>query len=142
MKNNLSKALAYCSKNIRCRSEVEKKLKSWNLGQEEEKSILEFLDLHNFFFSDDEYLLKFLQNLSSVKGYSKIQLKQKLIRKGIPVKIIDLKLNDYFKDNEEIELQKYIKRNQRKLINKPRELFIKHLLSKGFKYNLIIKNLI
>jgi SOS response regulatory protein OraA/RecX len=141
LKNNLSKALAYCSKNIRCKSEVVYKIKTWNLDSEEEANIIEFLDLHNFFFSDDSFIDKYLENISSVKGYSKIQLKIKLLKKHISPKLIDIKLNEYFKDNEEFELEKFIKRNSRKLKSKPREEAIKYLLSKGFKYNHITKNI-
>jgi len=141
LKNNLSRALAYCSKNIRSKSELIAKLKSWNLDSDEEKNIIEFLDLHNFFYSDDAYLDKYLENLSSIKGYSKIQLKVKLLRKNLPAKLIDIKLNEYFKDNEEFELLKFMKKNNRKLNSKPREEVIKYLLSRGFKYNQIIKHI-
>lgn len=141
MKNNLSRALAYCSKNIRSASEVKAKLKLWKLDPDEERDILEFLDLHNFYYSDDRYLDMYFENVSTVKGYSKIQLKVKLLKKGLPKKLIDEKLNDYFKDNEEFELLKFIKKNQRKINSKPREVGIKYLLSRGFKYNLIIKHL-
>lgn len=141
MKNNLSKALAYCSKNLRCKSEVVFKIKTWNLDPEEEANIIEFLYMHNFFYSDDSYIDKYLENISSVKGYSKIQLKIKLLKKHISSKLIDIKLNEYFRDNEEFELEKFIKRNSRKLKSKPREEVIKYLISKGFKYNHITKNL-
>jgi SOS response regulatory protein OraA/RecX len=141
LKNNLSRALAYCSKNIRSKSEVIAKLKSWNLDSDEENNIIEFLDLHNFFYSDDLYLDKYLENISSIKGYSKIQLKIKLLRKKLPPKIVDSKLNEYFKDNEEFELLKFMKKNIRKLNSKPREEAIKYLLSRGFRYNQITKHL-
>lgn len=137
MKSNLNRALEFCSKNIRSKSEVIEKLKSWNLDKDEEKSIIEFLDLHNFFFNDDAYIDKFLDNLSSIKGYSKIQIKNKLIRKHLPIKLIDLKLNDYFKDNEISELEKFVNRNLRKLKSKPREVAIKYLITKGFRYDIV-----
>lgn len=141
LKNNLNKALAYCSKNIRSRSELIAKLKSWNLDSDEEKNIIEFLDLHNFFYPDEIYIDKYLENISSIKGYSKIQLKIKLLRKHLPAKLIDIKLNEYFKDNEEFELLKFMKKNTRKLNSKPREVVIKYLLSRGFRYNQIIKHI-
>lgn len=141
MKSNLNKALAYCSKNIRSKSELLAKIKTWGLESDEEKYILEFLDLHNFFYSDDAYIDKYLENLSSVKGYSKLQIKQKLINKHIPIKLIDEKLNEYYKGIEDTELEKFIKKNKKKIISKPRESSIKYLLSKGFRYNLVIKYL-
>jgi SOS response regulatory protein OraA/RecX len=140
LKNNLSRALAYCSKNIRSESEVRAKLKLWNMDTEEESNILEFLDLHNFYYSDEKYLDLYLENVSTVKGFSKIQLKMKLLKKSISSKLIDEKLNEYFKENEEFELAKFIKKNQRKINSKPREIAIKYLLTRGFRYNLIIKH--
>lgn len=141
MKSNLNRALAYCSQNIRSESEVKAKLKSWTLDPDEEKSIFVFLNLHNFFFADDVYLDKYLENVSSVKGYSKIQLKIKLLKKHLPPKLIDQKLNEYYRENEDTELEKFIRKNIRKITSKPREVAIKYLLSRGFRYNLIVKYL-
>ncbi len=110
------------------------------MDTEEESNILEFLDLHNFYYSDEKYLDLYLENVSTVKGFSKIQLKMKLLKKSISSKLIDEKLNEYFKENEEFELAKFIKKNQRKINSKPREIAIKYLLTRGFRYNLIIKH--
>jgi SOS response regulatory protein OraA/RecX len=132
LKNNLNRALAYCSRNIRAKSEVAAKIKSWKLDSDEEISILNFLDLHNFFFSDEEYLDKYLENLSSTKGYSKIQIKIKLLKKNLPKNLIEQKVSQYFKENENAEIEKYVKRNLRKIKLKPREVAIKFLISKGF----------
>lgn len=138
---NLKKAVTYCSKNIRSKSEVLLKLKDWGISEEEKITILDFLKSHNFYQEDANYLDKYLENLSTVKGYSKIQLKVKLLKKGIPSKLIDEKLNSYFKENEDAELIKFIKKNQKKIVSRPRENRVKYLLSRGFKYNLIIKHL-
>jgi len=141
LKNNLNRALAYCSRNIRAKSEVTAKIKSWKLDSDEEISILNFLDLHNFFFSDEEYLDKYLENLSSTKGYSKIQIKIKLLKKNLPKNLIEQKVSQYFKENENAEIEKYVKRNLRKIKLKPREVVIKFLISKGFKYNLVLEEM-
>ena len=144
MKNNsrnLRRALSYCAKNIRSKSEVIAKIKSWNIELEEEEFILDFLEKNSFLFSDDLYLDKYLENISSVKGYSKLQLKIKLLRKHIPSSLINDKLNNYYRENEDLELSKFIKKNHKKIISKPRESAIKYLLSKGFKYNLVLARL-
>ena len=140
MKNNLNRALSYCSKNIRSKSEVLKKLNSWKLDKNEETKIINFLEQQKFFLEDEEYVSKFLDNLSSIKGYSKIQVKVKLLRKGIPSKLIETKVSLYFKNNEDLELKKFINKNIKKINAKPRELAIKFLLSKGFSYNSVLKH--
>lgn len=117
------------------------KLNSWALENEEKDFILDFLEKNNFFFEDDVYLQKYLENISSVKGYSKLQLKVKLLKKNIPLPLINEKLNIYFKDNEELELSKFIKKNHRKIVSKPREAAIKYLISRGFNYNLILQQI-
>ncbi len=139
MKSNLNKALKYCSLNIRCKSEVLQKINSWNLEKEESDQIINFLEIHSFFLEDGLYLDRFLENLSTVKGYSKIQLKQKLQKKGISLKLINNKIDKYFLENDSFELQKYITRNLKKFEAKPREKAIRYLISRGFKYNSIIQ---
>jgi SOS response regulatory protein OraA/RecX len=138
---NLRRALSYCTTNIRSRSEALKKIKSWKLNTDEENEILDFLESQGFVFSDEVYINKFLDNLSSVKGYSKIQLKLKLLKKNLPSKLVEEKVSKYFKDNEEIELKKFIQKNIKKITSRPRESAIKYLISKGFKYNQVLKNL-
>lgn len=97
------------------------------------------MDLHNFYFSDEEYLDKYFENLSSVKGQSKLQIKKKLLQKKIPLKLIEFKLNEYFRENEGLEVRKFIQKNLRKITSKPREVAIKYVLSKGFKYDMVLK---
>lgn len=125
--------LKFCSSNIKSESEVRKKLRDIETPDDLFDEIINTLLELKFCFSDTEYVSRFLENISSVKGYSKIQLKNKLLRKGIPSKIIDSSLNDYYKINEEIEVEKFVEKNLRKLTRKPKEKRLYFLLSKGFR---------
>jgi regulatory protein len=134
LKNNFffKKILKYCSSSIKSESEVLKKLKDYETPSEELELILDTLRKFKFFFTDEDYVLKFVENLSSVKGYSRIQLKTKLLRKGLSSKVIDPVLNNFFKNNEEDQLNKFIQKNFSKLNRKPKEKRLQFLISKGF----------
>lgn len=126
----------YCSTSIKSQSEVTKKLKDLKASSEESEIIVKALLNLKFCFSDEDYVTRFLENLSSVKGYSKLQIKTKLLRKGIPPKEIDSKLNSYFKENEQNEVLKYIQKNFSKLVRKPKEKRLNYLISKGFSVDI------
>lgn len=133
--------IKYCSTSIKCESEVLRKIKELEVPDEHKDLILHTLKNLKFYFSDSEYLDRFLENLSTIKGYSKLQLKTKLIRKGIPIKDIDTKLNPYFKKNEAEQVVKYIQKNFSKLTRKPKEKRLNYLISKGFGADLSKKHL-
>lgn len=131
----------YCSNSIKCESEVLKKIKDLEIPSDESIVMIHTLKNLKFFFSDSDYLDRFLENLSTIKGYSKIQLKTKLLRKGIPSKEIDSKLNLYFKENESDQVMRYIQKNFSKLSRKPKEKRLSYLISKGFGVDLSKKHL-
>lgn len=141
LKNNLyfKKILKYCSLSIKSESEVIDKLAGMGLEEDLKHKILETLKKNKFFFSDSDYIDRFLENLSSTKGYSKIALKQKLLRKGLPQILISSKVDSYFKSNEEDEVVKFVSKNQRKLSLKDKRSQISFLISKGFNYDIVKK---
>jgi SOS response regulatory protein OraA/RecX len=143
LKNNFyfKKILKYCSLSIKSESEVLQKLRDYEIDSEELSEILETLRKFKFFFPDDEYISRFLENLSSLKGYSKLQLKQKLLRKGLPSKLINAHLDDFFKKNEDEQVEKFIKKNYSKLLRKEKVKRIAFLVSKGFGVDSVKKHL-
>jgi SOS response regulatory protein OraA/RecX len=143
LKNNFyfKKILKYCSLSIKSESEVLQKLRDYEIDSEEVIEILETLRKFKFFFPDDEYISRFLENLSSLKGYSKLQLKQKLLRKGLPSKLINIHLDEFFKKNEDEQVEKFIKKNYSKLLRKEKPKRIAFLVSKGFGVDSVKKHL-
>jgi len=144
LKNNFyfKKLLKYCSLSIKSESEVVKKLNDFEITSEEKEEIIDALRKFKFFFSDVEYISRFLENLSSQKGYSKLQLKQKLTRKGLPSKLINYHLDEFYKRNEADQIEKFIKKNYSKLLRKDKNKRINFLISKGFGVDSIKKRLI
>ncbi len=144
LKNNFNfkKILKYCSLSIKSESEVIRKLRDYEVSPEELTEMVDTLRVFKFFFSDDEYISRFLENLSSQKGYSKIQLKQKLTRKGLPSKLINYHLDQFYKINESDQADKFIKKNYSKLLRKDKNKRINFLISKGFGVDSIKKRLI
>lgn len=134
LKNNFNfkKILKYCSLTIKSESEVIRKLRDYEVSPEEITEMVDTLRVFKFFFSDEEYVSRFLENLSSQKGYSKIQLKQKLLRKGLPTKIVSIQLDEFYKKNESEQIGKFIKKNYSKLLRKDKNKRLAFLISKGF----------
>ena len=134
LKNNFyfKKILKYCSLAIKSESEVLRKLRDYEVPPDELIEILDTLRVFKFFFSDEEYVSRFLENLSSQKGYSKLQLKQKLLRKGLPNKIVSMQLDEFYKKNEPEQIEKFIKKNYSKLLRKEKNKRLAFLISKRF----------
>lgn len=143
LKNNFyfKKILKYCSLSIKSESEVLQKLRDYEVDPEELTEIVDTLKKFKFFFSDEEYISRFLENLSSQKGYSKLQLKQKLLRKGLPSKLINIQLDEFYKKNESEQVEKFIKKNYSKLFRKDKNKRMAFLISKGFGVDNIKKQL-
>jgi SOS response regulatory protein OraA/RecX len=134
LKNNFyfKKILKYCSLAIKSESEVLRKLRDYEVPPDELIEIVDTLRVFKFFFSDEEYVSRFLENLSSQKGYSKLQLKQKLLRKGLPNKIVSMQLDEFYKNNEPEQIEKFVKKNYSKLLRKEKNKRLAFLISKGF----------
>lgn len=107
--------LKFCSLGIRSESEVLAKVNDFEIESDLKDLIIKTLKTNKFFFSDEDYIDRFLENISTTKGYSKIQLKQKLLRKGVPSKLVSDKVDKFYKVNEDLELEKFIVKNLRKL---------------------------
>lgn len=137
LKNNLhfKKILKYCSLGIRSESEILDKLKTFELDEDLKELIFNTLKKNKFFFGNEEYIERFLENLSSTKGYSKIQLKQKLLKKKLPLNLITEKIDGFYKENGDTELEKFVSKNYKKLQNKEPRARVAFLMSKGFNYD-------
>lgn len=144
LKNNFyfKKILKYCSINIRSRTEVLKKLRSFqNISEDEKNEIILFLSKNMFMFEDEDYLNRYLSNLSSVKGYSRSTLFSKLISKISDKKLLSSRLERYFSENEEYEIDKFVLKNKNKLLKKDFQKQITYLTQRGFSFEKSIKAL-
>lgn len=145
LKNNFyfKKILNYCAKGIRSYSEVKKKLNDFdNLEDNLRKEIIEYFLKIKVVYSDKDFINYYLENLSSSKGYTYNQLYLKLSKKIENKSILKQILTVYLKDTQDLQIQRFIERNLRKIERKePGNKRINFLLQKGFKMDQISKNL-
>jgi len=140
------KTLTFCGSNIRSESEVRYKISRFDITDEVKENILSFLRQHQFFFEDEKYLQKYFENIelnlenpNFYKLYTRDKIKNKLLLKRIPSKLIDKFLNSFNKVNEDLMLEKFIVKNQRKILLKDSRLRVSFITSKGFNFSKVIK---
>jgi len=140
------KILKFCGLNIRCVSEVRKKISSFGIKEETKQEILDFLIEKKFVYKDEIYLEKYLENIqlnlnspNFYKLYTKDKILFKLLKKGITRALILKFLDKFLKDTQEIMILKYLQKVKKKLATKTFQQKISYLTSRGFEYSKVIK---
>lgn len=143
LKNNFyfKRILKFCSLTLRSRYEVESQLEKFSEIEENLKAeIIEYFIKIKVVLEDVEFIDYYLQNLSSTKGYNFNQLYLKLSKKVGDKNLLKQKLNSYFKENGESQIQLFIERNKRKLERMESDMKrIRYLSQKGFNLDLVKK---
>lgn len=126
-----SKVLKYIMYKKRTENEVRKKFQH-EIDEDLLEDILDYLKDANY-INDKEYIEKLINNYKMLKNLSNMELKYKLLEKGLNKNLIE----DYFYENKE-DLQEYEINSANNIINKKRkdmeEKDIKnYLLKKGYK---------
>jgi len=140
---NFGKKVAYRFLNFKPRSEkeVRNKLKSHKLSDESIDTII--YSLKEFKFINDEQFAKmFIESKISLKPEGRRSLKTRLAQKGIGKETSDKTVEENY--SEEVEFQKahelfikYRKKVKAKTHIEKKQKCYRHLLSKGFSYDLI-----
>jgi len=140
------KILKFCGLNIRCVSEIRKKISSFGINEETKQEILDFLIEKKFVYKDEIYLEKYLENIqlnlnspNFYKLYTKDKILFKLLKKGITRALILKFLDKFLKDTQEIMILKYLQKVKKKLATKTFQQKISYLTSRGFEYSKVIK---
>jgi len=140
------KILKFCGLNIRCVSEIRKKISSFGINEETKQEILDFLIEKKFVYKDEIYLEKYLENIqlnlnspNFYKLYTKDKILFKLLKKGITRALILKLLDKFLKDTQEIMILKYLQKVKKKLATKTFQQKISYLTSRGFEYSKVIK---
>ena len=126
-----TKVLKYIMYKKRTEYEVRKKFEN-EIGENLLEDIIDYLKEANY-INDKEYIDKIINNYKILKNLSNLELKYKLLEKGLNKDLIE----DYFYENKE-SLQEYEINSANNIINKKRkdmeEKDIKnYLLKKGYK---------
>lgn len=126
-----TKVLKYVIYKRRTENEVRKKFKS-EINENLLEDIIEYLKEAKY-INDQEYIEKMINNYKTLKNLSNLELKYKLLEKGLDKNLIE----DYYYSHKEA-LQEYEINSVKNIINKKRkdmeENDLKnYLLKKGYK---------
>jgi regulatory protein len=140
---NFGKKVAYRFLNFKPRSEkeVKSKLKSHKLSDESIDKIIDSLKEFKF-INDEQYAKMYIESKVSLKPEGRRSLKIRLAQKGIGKETSEKTVEENY--TEETEFQKarelaikYQKKVKAKTPIEKKQKCYKHLLSKGFSYDLI-----
>ena len=95
-----AKVEAYCAYQERCHSEVTKKLRSFGLDEEQSGRIIAYL-IENNYLNEERFAISYASGKLRIKHWGRMKIKQGLMAKFIPKKIIQTALYSF--DDEEYE---------------------------------------
>ncbi len=140
---NFGKKVAYRFLNFKPRSEkeVRGKLKSHKLSEASIDTIIESLKEFKF-INDEQYAKMFVESKVSLKPEGKRSLKIKLAQKGIGKETSEKTVDENYSDETEFQkaqelYTKYKKKAKGKTSLEIKQKCYRHLLSKGFSFELI-----
>ena len=122
----------FCAWQERCPFDVRRKLMSYHLSEEQEESVIKYLK-ENQFLDEERYVESFVR--SKVKSaWGKQKIVAALRAKQLPKSIIDRYCAEISIDDYTEKLRQSIEKWRRSHPNveKAREKLIRHLLSKGY----------
>ena len=136
----LDKMAKYCAYQERCTKDVRDKLKTFDIPQEDQDKILEYL-LDNRFVNDERFVKSFVRGKINQSGWGINKIRFHLVQKGIAKEIIDEALEQ---TDEEVYRQRLIDilKTKSKTIKadsdfeKKRKLAA-YAMQKGFEGNLV-----
>ena len=136
----LDKMAKYCAYQERCVKDVNDKLKTFDISQEEKTKILDYL-LDNRFVNDERFAKSFVRGKVNQSGWGMNKIRFHLVQKGIAKELIDEALGQ---TDEEVYRQRLIdilktKAKTVKAANdyeKKRKLAA-YAMQKGFEGNLV-----
>jgi len=135
------KLVNYCVYQDRCHSEIEQKMRDFLLIPEAKDEIFLYLIKENY-LNEERFTRSYIRGKFYIKHWGRTKIKMNLKQKGITEKLIskcmdEIDADDYEKTVNKIyqdyfSKQKGLKEYQRK------SKVIKHLMSKGFEYDVIL----
>ena len=138
------KIVNYCVYQDRCHAEVEQKMKEFLLIPEAKEEILLYLIKENY-LNEERFTRSYVRGKFYLKKWGKNKIKVNLLQKGISEKLI-VKAYGEIDDNEYLAaiktiLEKIIPTFKGLKEYQKKQKAIKYLLSKGYEYDLIVKQI-
>ncbi|MGM0375777.1 MAG: regulatory protein RecX [Bacteroidota bacterium] len=141
-KKALEKASALCSKQEYCRSDIQKKLYKWEVGQADREKILNRLTEERF-IDESRFATFYVRDKFRFNRWGRQKIRWQLRQKGLADETIDKALEEIDDDAYRQNLQKVLQEKQRQVNNKEpvkqKAALIRNALSKGYEYEEVIK---
>lgn len=140
IKEAINKAEHYCAYQERCHNEVEQKLRSMKMDQEETGIIINHLINENF-LNESRFACSFARGKHRIKQWGKIRIVNELKFRNITTYNINLALKEITPEEYEDTFHKLANRTWENIAEannlKKRKKFCDNLLRKGFESNLV-----
>lgn len=138
------KIVNYCVYQDRCHAEVEQKMSEFLLIPEAKEEILLYLIKENY-LNEERFARSYTRGKFYIKKWGRNKIKVNLLQKGISEKLI-VKAYGEIDDNEYLAaiktiLEKIIPTFKGLKEYQKKQKAIKYLLSKGYEYDLIVKQI-
>jgi regulatory protein len=138
----LEKIVKFCVYQDRSVNETRLKIRSLKISKEDEQQIIDRL-LRDHFLDDQRFAENFARGKMDSKGWGIAKIKAGLFQKGIPEQLIQSVISeidvDQYANNLQKEIAKWNRSNTLNSETKPK--LIRFLLSKGYSYELIMKEI-
>lgn len=131
----------YCAYQERCSFDVVRKLNVFNLEPQQVDEVVKYL-IDNDFVNDERFTELFVR--SKVRqSWGRQKIVAALVSKRIPKPLIDKSCSCIDRSEYDDKLKNAIQKWQRthKDVERPREKLIRHLLSRGYLYEDIVKHI-
>ncbi len=128
------KAADCLARSEQCRTSLEQKLYQKGFEKSAVRLALDYLEKRHF-LDDSRYASRWLRNHSIGKFHGRSRLLRELLGRGISKRTADSAINDFFMENDELELcgKAY---NKGVSMKKSNEKLLKYLLDCGFSYKM------
>ena len=136
------KLVNYCVYQVRCHSEVEQKMRDFLLIPEAKDEIFLYLIKENY-LNEERFTRSYIRGKFYIKHWGRNKIRINLKQKGITEKLIAKSMNeideqDYLDSVNKIYHDYYSKQKGMRDYQKKSKT-IKHLMSKGYEYDLIME---
>lgn len=144
IKEAIAKAEHYCAYQERCHNEVEQKLRSLKMDQEEISIIINHLINENF-LNESRFACSFARGKHRIKHWGKIRIVNELKFRNITAYNINLALKEITPEEYETTFHVLANRTWENISEtnglKKRKKFCDNLLRKGFESNIVYEKL-
>jgi regulatory protein len=111
--NALSKAMSICSKAEKCISEIQEKLRDWDVAPTDAQKVIETL-INERFIDEERFALFFVRDKFKFNQWGKVKIAFMLKSKRFPADLIQQSLDDIDDDEYQELLEKLLREKARK----------------------------